>query len=143
MNFLNSPPGPLGAAGQSSKSTQPTNLFSNASSPFSRLGSGVQSFRDRIGNFGGGNSRDSILSALFGNLFGGDGGLLGGFRHAADSLGKLPQNVGNGLGQAMSGAASIFGGGQGANPTGGGLPGTAGKTTGGFLSRFMQGNQNG
>jgi hypothetical protein len=130
MNFLNSPPGPLGSAGQSSNSTQPSSIFNNANSPFTRAGQGLQALRDKIGNFGGGGDIREILSSLLGS----DGGILGGLK-------QIP----NGIGQAVSGAASLFTGGPGSNPTGTPpqAPGQAGAASNGILSRFMQGNQNG
>jgi hypothetical protein len=134
MNFLNSPPGPLGQAGQSSTSTQPPSLTSGNGSPqFNRFGQGAQSFADRIGGAGG--KAQDVLSRLFGNLFGGQGDLAQGFPGQGEPVqggfpGQLP-----GQGAPQGGPlASVLGGGK---------PSITGQGQGGgFLSRFMQG-QNG
>jgi hypothetical protein len=106
MNFLNSPPGPLGQAGQSATSTQPPSLFNNASPQFSRFGQGAQKFGERIAGAPG--KAQDVLSRLFGNLFGGQGDLA----------------------QPTPGASSLFPG-QGA-PVQGSFPGQGAPVAGAF-----------
>ena len=142
-NFLNSPQGPLGNAGQVSTSTMPTNLFNNAGGFGSRFGQGLDAFKSKAQEFG--NDPMKGLAALFGqggllgNLFGGDGGMLGGLfgpkglGGIPGNLAKIPGNVA-GIPQNLN---SIFNrpGPQVNAPTGS-MPNT-GTPGGGFLSRFM------
>jgi hypothetical protein len=167
FNFLNSPPGPLGAAGQSSNSTQPPNIFSNAPQAFGgNLGKGLGSFADRMKGI---SESDNKLSALFQTLFGADGGLLNPAEAANNVLGGQAPGMGQRLNVDTGGGQiqNMLGGGNGSSagvpgspaPVPNTFPGNAPMTppgmggavpgagapggapgAGGFLSRFMQGN---
>jgi hypothetical protein len=69
-NLTNSPNGPLGGAGQSNNSTMPRGLFANASPAFNNFGKGLESFTNNVGA-----KAKGVFGQLFGNLFGGDGGM--------------------------------------------------------------------
>jgi hypothetical protein len=145
QNFLNSPQGPLGAAGQTSTSTMPQNLFNNAGSFGSRFGAGIDSFKNSMGSFRDsmqqGNPLDAVKGLFgsggaLGNLFGGDGGFLNGLfgqkglGGVPQSLSQIPQNVAQ-IPQNVGGMLSQFNRPQG----------SAGASGGGFLSRFMNNGQ--
>lgn len=120
QSFLNSPPGPLGAAGQSSNSTQPPNIFSNAASALSgRLNKGVEGFADRMKGL---SDRGTALSNMIKSLLGADGTMAGqpGFPGGEGGPGVLP-----GLSSGGNQFNGLFGQGNGQNampPMQGGLP---------------------
>ena len=136
MNFLNSPTGPMGQAGQTSTSTLPQNLFNNAGGFGSRFGQGLDAFANKAQSFG--NDPMKGLMGLFGkdgmlgNLFGGDGGMMGGM-FGPKGLGGIPGNLAKipgGLAGVPQNVASIFNRTPNAPTAGAG-------SGGGFLSRFM------
>jgi hypothetical protein len=141
MNFLNSPPGPLGQAGQSSTSTQPNYLFNNASPQFSKFGQGAQKFGERIAGAPG--KAQDVLSRLFGNLFGGQGDLAQPQPQGFPGQGEPVQGGFPGQGAPVAGTFP----GQGQGPLAGVLGGQGQSITGpgqgpgqgtGILNRFMQ-----
>jgi hypothetical protein len=159
QDFLNSPQGPLGSAGQSNMSTTPPTLFNNSNGWGSRFGAGIDAFKNRMGSFSQ-EARENPLNAvqgmfkpggLLGNIFGGDGGFMNGM-FGQKGLGGIPQN----LSQIPQNLSSIFGQ-QGlggipgnvqkfTNPITGWQPsqtpgGSGGSSGGGFLSRFMNSGQ--
>jgi hypothetical protein len=157
QNFLNSPAGPLGGAGQSGTSTTPQNIFNNANGIGSRFGAGIDAFKNRVGAF----SPERLFgeNGPLSHLFGGDGSMIGGLKGAfgQQGVGGIPQNLASifgprGLGGVPQNVGNIFNnqpqqGPQPNAPTG--MPNQAAASNrngfggGGFLSRFMGGNQNG
>jgi hypothetical protein len=145
QNFLNSPQGPLGSAGQAGTSTMPQNLFNNSNGVGSRFGTGIDAFKNRMGTFSQ-EARENPLNAvqgmfkpggLLGNIFGGDGGFLNGM-FGQKGLGGIPQNVAQipqNVAQIPQTFGNMFGQPQ-QNPEG-----SAGASSGGFLSRFMNSGQ--
>lgn len=133
FNFLNSPPGPAGAAGQASSSTQPPNLFSNASPQFGRFGMGMRGFGERMG----GGLRDMIQSLLR-QTDGGFGKLGEGLGQIPGALGEIPGNVA----KIPGSVASILGGQGGGDAAGNSVAPTApAAPSQGILSRFLGGGQ--
>lgn len=107
QSFLNSPPGPLGAAGQAGNSTQPPNIFSNAPQVLSgQVDDGRQSFTDkfRLGNRL--SEREAEVQKMFDTLFGGQGNML-------STLEQNKQGEGFNPFQPQAQAQNLFGPGNG------------------------------
>ena len=134
QSFLNSPPGPLGAAGQASNSTQPPRIFSNAPQPFSgKLGQGVKNFADKFKQERMLKDATPEMMQMFQGLFGGEGNMLsaleqgeqgGGYNPFQPSAAFMGANIlGPGGGQTLANNPALAGqtpgqeqGGRGATP---------------------------
>jgi hypothetical protein len=146
MNFLNSPSGPLGSAGQASTSTLPQNLFNNSGGFGSRFGAGLDAFKNNMGVFSDQMRQQNPLQAVkglfssggaLGNLFGGDGSFLQGLKSMGSNLSQIPQNLSQipqNLSQIPQNVAQIP---QVFASTFGPKQGNAGAPSSGVLSRFM------
>lgn len=148
-NFLNNNQG--GAAGQTNTSTLPQSLFNNASAVGNRFGTGLDALKNRFGQFSQNMADNPMQTAqgMFSNMFGGQGGLsevphnlaqlphdLSQIPHnlsqIPQNLSQIPQNVASGLQNLGNGVTNLWG-----NPL---HPQNQSNHGGGFLSRFMGGN---
>lgn len=109
QSFLNSPPGPLGAAGQASNSTQPPNIFSNAPQALSgRVGEGIKNFAEKFRLGDRLSEREADVQQMFDTLFGGEGNMLSALEQNKQGEGFNPFQP-----QAPFQAQNLFGPGNG------------------------------